>query len=120
MIQLDGGLWTLDFVEVPNCKALIIWVLFISALSHFTLLALTLDRYIFIKKPLHYPLIVTKARTWIMMFTALSFAICVSVLGAFTFKVNKQAGLSRATLDITYRLFLCDFKDRWSGGWLAG
>ena len=73
--------------QISYCKSSIC-VLFISSLSHFTLLALTLDRYIFIKRPLHYPLIVTPSRKWIILLFILTFATFVSVVGFFVYQVN--------------------------------
>ena len=61
--------------------------IFIYSLSHFTLMALTIDRYIFITKPLHYPVIMTQTKTWVMMLCTLALATFVSTLAVFVFKV---------------------------------
>jgi hypothetical protein len=76
------------FLQVFDCKITDISVLFIVAFSHFTLMALTLDRYIFISRPLHYPLIMTTSRTWIIMVIVASWATGFAVTGALVFQVS--------------------------------
>ena len=53
-----------------------------------TLGVLTIDRYIFIKKPLHYPLIMTPRKTWMLLLSALLGALGFAFLSASVIKVS--------------------------------
>ena len=62
--------------------------IFLYSLSHFTLLGLTVDRYIFITTPLHYQVIMTSAKTWSIMGGVLGLSAAVAVLAVSVFQVN--------------------------------
>ena len=62
--------------------------MFIVSFSHLSMFALTVDRYIFIKRPLHYPLIITPARTWMMALLILVGAVANGVIAGLTFQVD--------------------------------
>lgn len=55
------------FQDALSCKTFYMFGNFIQWLSQLILIALTVDRYIFIKKPLHYPLIMTPCTTFILL-----------------------------------------------------
>lgn len=70
-----------------DCRFKHHFFLFVSAASMWTLLMLTVDRYIYIKKPLHYPIIMTKCRTWCMLLAALLLALILTGLASLAFKL---------------------------------
>ena len=76
------------YFQLDMCKALSVCYNFFGFISHYALLALTLDRFIFIKRPLHYPLIMTKNRTWMMFLGVPFLALIHAVLGFFAFQVQ--------------------------------
>jgi len=63
---------------------------FIVAFSHHMMLALTMDRYIFIKHPLHYPMIITPTQTWFIVLLAILGAVANSVICALAFQANSD------------------------------
>ena len=77
-------------------NALIISVLrdapsvFIVSFSHHIMLALTMDRYIFIEHPLHYPLIITLSRTWLIVLLAFLGAVANCAICAMAFQVTLE------------------------------
>ena len=52
------------------------------------LLALTIDRFILINWPLHYPLIMTKQRTFLILLICFLMGIIWSLFGYLTFQVQ--------------------------------
>ena len=64
------------------------FTVFMVSLSHLSILALTFDRYVFIKRPLHYPLIITPARTWMMVLLVITGAVVNGVGAGLSFQVN--------------------------------
>eukprot|EP00092_Neocalanus_flemingeri_P003706 GFUD01003982.1.p1 GENE.GFUD01003982.1~~GFUD01003982.1.p1 ORF type:complete len:454 (+),score=45.61 GFUD01003982.1:460-1821(+) len=67
--------------EIIGCQFFCMSFDFLHSGSLYTLLALTLDRYIFIKRPLHYPLIMTQNKTWLFILTVFLLAISVTFVG---------------------------------------
>ena len=77
--------WPASSLQDPGYFVGTFFVVFIVSFSHLSLFALTIDRYIFIKRPLHYPLIMTPTKTWIMVlavFMGAFFIALVAVLGS--------------------------------------
>eukprot|EP00092_Neocalanus_flemingeri_P075904 GFUD01094099.1.p1 GENE.GFUD01094099.1~~GFUD01094099.1.p1 ORF type:complete len:362 (+),score=25.64 GFUD01094099.1:575-1660(+) len=79
-----------DLPIAMECRVASLCGFFIQSASLYTLLALTVDRYIFIKKPLHYPLIMTKCRTWSLLLTAFVMALLVTMLAGFAFDLQDR------------------------------
>jgi len=63
---------------------------FLSVVSLNLLLVLTIDRYIFIKKPLHYPIIMTMWKIFLMIFSALIIAAILAIITWRTLEVMKK------------------------------
>jgi len=61
-----------------------------TSMSLHALLALTLDRFILINWPLHYPLIMTKQRTFLILFTCFLMGIIWSLFGYLTFQLPAE------------------------------
>ena len=61
---------------------------FVVSFSHHIMLALTMDRYIFIEHPLHYPMIITPGRTWFIVLLAFLGAVANSMICALAFQVK--------------------------------
>ena len=74
---------------------MLIWVTFkavnfLQGGSLYILGALTVDRYFFIKNPLHYPMIMTPARTLMLILLALSLSLAQAILSWWTIVVNSK------------------------------
>jgi len=55
-----------------------------------TLLFLTIDRFIFINRPLHYPLIMTRCRAWMMFLVGFVLSVMWSVLADLSFQLPAE------------------------------
>jgi hypothetical protein len=86
--ELDAVIMIYFLFQFSDCRLNKVSAMFINGLSHFTLMALTIDRYIFITKPLHYPAIMTQTRTWTMMIIVLFLSTVAPILGILVFKVT--------------------------------
>merc|ERR1719312_2468381 len=73
-----------DNIHIEMCTIQDPFFLIIQWSSFYMLLVLTIDRYIFIKRPLHYPLIMTPCRTWLMIIAAILVGVLVG-MQAFIF-----------------------------------
>ena len=73
-----------------DCKFTVLYSFLITGGSLYTLLALTVDRYFFIMKPLHYPLIMTPTRTWLLLLLVTCLAVLTTVLASFAFKLPQE------------------------------
>merc|ERR1719312_1481291 len=76
--------------EIERCRFLQTMESFqINGMLH-TLVILTVDRYFFIKRPLHYPLIMTKKRTWAYFILSLVLSILWGVVTYFSFEAPPE------------------------------
>ena len=64
--------------------------LLIVSFSQFIFLALSVDRYILIKNPLHYQLIITESTTWCFILLALCLALSLTTIGLIIFEVSRS------------------------------
>ena len=81
------GYWW-SYLAFHVCTIAIPFFLMFQWASFYTLLALTIDRFIFIKRPLHYPLIMTPCRTWLLIIAAILVGVLVGMQAYIFSKVN--------------------------------
>ena len=78
------------YVKFHGCMLRSSCIVFIVVFSHLSLFALTIDRYIFIKRPLHYPLIMTPTQTWIMVLAVFLAAFVNALVAGLGFQVTMK------------------------------
>jgi hypothetical protein len=94
-------------VETPLLRVTITlsFFTFVQWASFYTLLVLTIDRYIFIKRPLHYPLIMTPCRTWLLLLAAISVGMLVGVLSVLTVAVRSRINYFQLNIFVNLPIF---------------
>lgn len=101
LLGMAGVLYSLSFgnkgltqengnMEIRDCTTSALVANFMQFASLYILGALTVDRYIFIKRPLHYPMIMTPCRTWLLILASLLAALIQAILSASTIELPPE------------------------------